>query len=710
MSTETTMKGRFESALERLSSFGKYQDVGFAVGILGILVVLFLPMPVWVLDIGLAASLAFAILILMVSIWIEKPLNFSAFPTIILVSTLLRIALNVVSTRLILAHGHEGTDAAGHIIEGFATIVMGGNFLIGVVIFAILLTVNFMVITKGAGRIAEVAARFSLDAMPGKQMAIDADLSAGLIDDKEARRRRQDLEDESQFYGAMDGASKFVKGEAVAGLIIVGINLIVGILIGVAQMGMSASEAGRIYTVLTVGDGVVAQIPALIVSLAAGLIVSKGGTQGSTNKAFVSQLGGYPRALWMVAGMMGLLSLAPGLPFVPFASLAALAGATAFLIQDRRTKLALAAAEGQEPDPVPQEVTVSAALREDELRIELGTNLIALQFADDLHTRRVSDETTLAARIRKLRISIAKDFGFIVPEVRIRDNPSLPADTYHILVQGVKVAQGSIRTGSVLVIDPEGRPVNLPGEDARDPISGEPGKWIAPEYADDAYMAGHLVVHPKSIVVTHLREIVLRYMGQLLTYATTQKLLDELPTEHQRLVSDLVPAKADVTVIQRVLRNLLDERVPIRQLSLVLEALADAIGWTRELQPLTEHVRHRLTLQISQAAVKFGKDKDGAIVALRVGPEFEAKFIERPIGDGSNFEFHVDPTDIAEFGAKTRSAIDVARAEGNRPVIVVASALRPLASRIIRASKLETMVIGTGEIHPSMPMRTIGTI
>src|SRR5882672_8520121 len=439
-------------------------DIALAVCVLTILVVLILPLPPLLLDFALAISIIFSVLILMTSLFIHAPLEFSAFPTVLLIATMLRLALNLASTRLILAHGHEGTSAAGHVIEAFGNFVMAGNFVIGIIVFTILVIVNFIVITKGSGRIAEVAARFNLDAMPGKQMAIDADLSAGLIDEKEARRRRKQLEDESSFYGAMDGASKFVRGDAIAGLLVVFINVIGGMIIGIAQQGLSFADAARSYTILTVGDGLVTQVPALIVSTAAGLLVAKAGVAGAADKALMKQLSGYPKALGMSGGVMLLMALLPGIPMIPFLALGGGAAALAFIFGKRasqaiatETKKTEAAAKVE-----AAEEPISSSLKIDDLKVELGYALLPLVNSPDGTDR-------LTEQIKALRRSLAGEMGFVMPAVRILDNVQLEANAYLIKLKEVDAGQGRVWPSQHMVMDPAGAQVTLPGLHTTEP-------------------------------------------------------------------------------------------------------------------------------------------------------------------------------------------------------------------------------------------------
>ena len=464
-----------------LGDLSKRGDLALAVGVLSILMVLILPLPAILLDFALAISIILSVLILMTALFIHTPLEFSSFPIVLLISTMLRLALNLASTRLILSRGHEGTAAAGHVIEAFGNFVMSGNFVIGIIVFTILVIVNFVVITKGSGRIAEVAARFNLDAMPGKQMAIDADLSAGLITEQDARTRRKHLEDESAFFGAMDGASKFVRGDAIAGLLVVFINVIGGMIIGIAQQGLPFSEAARTYTLLTVGDGLVTQIPALIVSTAAGLLVSKAGVGGGVDKALLRQLSGYPKALGMSSAVMIIMSLLPGLPLVPFLALGGGAGALAYMMH-KRTRLAAVADEKQATAAAktePVEEPISSALKIDDLKIELGYALLPLVNAPDGSDR-------LTEQIKALRRSLASEMGFVMPAVRILDNVQLEANAYVIKLKEVDAGQGRVWPNQNMVMDPAGAQVNLPGLHTTEPTFGLPATWVDASLKEEA--------------------------------------------------------------------------------------------------------------------------------------------------------------------------------------------------------------------------------
>jgi flagellar biosynthesis protein FlhA len=684
-----------------IGAFFKRGDIALAVGVLTILVVLILPLPPLLLDFSLAISIIFSVLILMTALFIHTPLEFSAFPTVLLIATMLRLALNLASTRLILSHGHEGTDAAGHVIEAFGNFVMSGNFVIGIIVFTILVIVNFVVITKGSGRIAEVAARFHLDAMPGKQMAIDADLSAGLIDEKEARRRRQTLEDEGGFFGAMDGASKFVRGDAIAGLLVVFINVIGGMIIGIAQQGLSFADAARSYTILTVGDGLVTQVPALIVSTAAGLLVSKAGVVGAADKALLKQLSGYPKALGMSGAVMLVMALLPGIPMIPFLALGSGASALAFII-DRRTKLT-AAADAKKTEAAAKtdaaDEPISTALKIDDLKVELGYALLPLVNAPDGSDR-------LTEQIKALRRSLAVEMGFVMPAVRILDNVQLDANAYVIKIKEVEAGSGKVWAGQYMVMDPAGGQVKLAGTHTTEPTFGLPATWIDGALKEEASMKGYTVVDAATVLSTHLTELLKSNMAELLSYGEVQKLLKELPKEQADLVKDLVPNLITVSGIQRVLQILLAERVSIRDLATILEGIADGIAGSRNPVTLTEHVRARLSRQLCAQYTS----QSGYLPLIALSAKWEQAFAESLIGQGDERQLAMQPSRLSEFITLVRERFEEAAREGEAPVLVTSSNIRPFVRGIVERFRAQTPVLSQGEVHPRARLKTVGSI
>lgn len=676
-------------------------DIALALGVVAILTVLILPLPSFLLDLFLAVSMTVSVLILMTSLFIREPLDFSSFPTVLLIATMLRLSLNMASTRLILSNGHEGTSAAGQVIEAFGAFIMGGNFVIGIIIFGILVIVNFIVITKGAGRIAEVAARFSLDAMPGKQMAIDADLSSGVITENEAKVLRKKLEDESNFFGSMDGASKFVRGDAIAGLLITFINVIGGILIGVAQKDMSVGDAAQSYTLLTVGDGLVSQIPALIVSTAAGLLVSKSTQVGTTDQALFGQLGGYPRAMGMSSALMGFLALVPGTPFIPFMALAVTAGGLAYLASKKNWS----ATESIEDTPTNdaetapvEEESISRSLHIDHVRLELGYGLLPM--INGQGGEKLTDQ------IKGLRRQLAQDLGFVLPSVRIQDNLQLPPNQYAVRIKEINAGEGELRPSMLLIMDPRGEQMDIPGEDTIEPTFGLPAKWVSESQREESLFRGYTVVDASTVITTHLTEIVKDNISELLSYSETQKLLDELPEENQKLINDIIPGQISVGGLQRVLQNLLSERISIRDLPTILEGVSEATNYTRNANFITEHVRSRLARQISNSLI----NEQGFIPMLSLSPQWEQVFGESLVGEGEEKQLSMAPSQLQDFIQSTREVFEHHAMMGETPVVLCSPGIRPYVRSIIERFRPATVVLSQNEIHPKIKIKTLGSI
>jgi flagellar biosynthesis protein FlhA len=680
----------------RLRQYAPGSDVGLALGVILLLSVLVLPLPTLLLDLGLALSITSAVLVLMVALFLNRPLDFSSFPTLLLLTTLLRLSLNVAVTRLILSHGNEGPLAAGHVVAAFGGFLMGGDVVIGLIIFSILLVVNFMVITKGSGRIAEVAARFSLDAMPGKQMAIDADLSAGLVDEKEARRRRRELEEESSFYGAMDGAAKFVRGDAIAALIITVINILGGLAIGMVRHGMSFADAAATFTTLTAGDGLVSQIPALLVSTAAGIVVTKGGMEGTADAALIRQLGRSPKPLAMAAGAATVMAVLPGLPMLPFLALAGLAGGGAWMRYKHPQDAP--AADATAVPLIATEPPISDALRIDMIRLELGYGLLTLAGGD---------APRLTEQIKGLRRSIATEMGFVLPPVRIQDNMQLGADAYSIRIKEIEAGTGVLRPTMLLAMDPKGNMPDVPGEQTREPAFGLPAMWIDPAAKEEAMFRGCTVVDPPSVLTTHVTEVVRENMAELLSYTETQKLLDELPREQQKLVADLIPSQITTGGVERVLQALLAERISIRDLATILEAVQEACGGAARAIPIiVGHVRARLARQISDSYTGVG----GFIPLVTLSPQWEAEFAEALTGPAEDRQLAMAPSRLQEFMERLRSTFDTAGAAGETPVLLTSGGIRSHVRAIVERIRPTTPVLAQAEIHPRARIRTVGTI
>jgi flagellar biosynthesis protein FlhA len=669
-------------------------DVALGLFVVLLVAVLVVPLPGWFLDAGLAVSVTSSVLVLMVALFIRRPLDFTSFPTVLLLTTLLRLALNVATTRAILTSGHEGPDSAGAVISAFGGFLMGGDVLVGLIVFAILLVVNFVVVSKGSGRIAEVAARFSLDAMPGKQMAIDADLSAGMIDETEARRRRKELEEESGFYGAMDGAAKFVRGDAIAGLVTTLINLFAGIAIGTLRHGMPFGEAVSTFSILTVGDGLVGQIPALLVSIAAGIVVTKGAGEGRADQALALQLGG-AKPLAIAAGASGLMALMPGMPMLPFL---ALAGGAGWLARWQHRQEKQAEAVKNAPPPPPAEPPPSEALKIDLLRLELGYGLLSLA---------AGDAPRLSEQIRSLRRTTAQELGFVLPSVRIQDNLQLSPDTYIIRVKEIEAGRGVLKPPLHLAIDPSGNPPPVQGERVQEPTFGLPAAWIEESRREEALALGCTVVDPAGVLATHLTEVVRDHMPELLSFAETQKLLDEMPPEQKRLVNDLIPAQASLGTVQRVLQALLSERVSIRDLPTILEGIQEAAASSiRALPAMVGVVRARLARQISDAA----RGPDGVIPIIALSSEWERDFAESLVGPGEEKQLAMAPSRLGAFMGALRDAFDAAAASGEPAVLVCSGGIRAHVRAVVERFRPQTQVLAHAEIHPRARIRTVGNV
>ena len=677
-------------------------DLVFAAGIAVILSVLFLPVPALLIDAGFAISIALAVLILMVALWIQKPLDFSAFPTVLLIATLMRLSLNIASTRLILSQGAEGTNAAGYVIGGFSKLVMSGDFVIGLIVFAILVTVNFVVITKGATRIAEVGARFTLDSMPGKQMAIDADLAAGIIDDKEAQRRRREIEEESGFFGAMDGASKFVRGDAIAGLIITGVNVCGGIAIGVFRHGLPVSEAADVYVKLSVGDGLVTQIPALIVSLAAGLLVSKGGNRGSADKAILGQLGAYPKALTVAALLMFTLALVPGLPLIHFAVLGAVLIGIGRAIPKRVAatrafKEALAAEESQR---VERE-------RRDSIRETLRVSEIELLLGKQISAAMLGSHNELQHRVKKMRQKFARQFGFVLPEIVVTDDLSLPPKSYDVRINGTRTSSGSLRSNEVMVIVAGGPVPQVPHEPAVEPAFGLKAVWVSEVFSERLRREGFEPVNGMTVLLTHLSETLKQNLHQLFSYKHMRALIDRLDPEYKKLVEEICPAQINMSSLQAVFKQLLAERVSIRNVHTILEAIAEVVPFSRRIERIAEHVRVRIGQQICSDL-----QDAGALKILRLGGAWDDAFHRalRRDAKGEVTEFDMDPREIERFGREANTRISELMQSGERFVLVTHGEVRPFVRMVVDRLCPSLPVLSHLEIARCADIHNLGTV
>lgn len=681
--------------------------VMLALALMAVIVMMVLPMPAWLLDIGLSVSFALAILIFTVTLFIERPLDFSAFPTILLGALMLRLSLNVSSTKLIIGEGHTGPSAAGGVIEGFAMFVMGGSIFLGLVVFGVLLIVNFIVITQGAGRMAEVGARFALDGMPGKQLAIDSDLAAGAISHEEAKARRQLEQEETTFFGSLDGASKFVKGDAIAGLLITLLNLVMGLAMGMTVHGLSFTDAITTYSILTVGDGLVSQIPSVITSIAAAILLSKGGQQGSADKAMVDQLGGYPGALGTVAGLMALFAFFPGLPFVPFilgASVLAIAAVLAGRLSTARAEEA--ALEDAAPAAAgPPVKSLGDLLDVDEIHVRFAPSIVASV---------MEPGAGLETRIINMRRHIATEYGFVLPEIRLTDDPMLPPNAYTIHIQGVEMGTSSLRPGKVLVLLNEEVRLQVEGEDVAEPVYGAPARWIAEADHEAAAALGLPVIAPGEVVATHLLEMIQANFGRLLTRRALRALLDAFTgvsdqaraEANKKLLDEFVPDKVPVDQLQAVLRMLLDERVSVRNLPLIMEAIAEARTGNPPIDEIVEHVRRRIAFHIIARL----SDEDGSLPLIQLAPEWEAKFSEHERDDNGRPDIALPPEEFNKLAGSVKGMLARAAAQaGASPAIATSARRRRFVRQVLDAKGIKNPVLSFDEIGNTPRLALLGT-
>lgn len=682
----------------KIQELAARSDVMAAVGLVAILMIMIIPLPSIMLDIFLATNITIGLLILIISLYAVKAIEFSIFPSILLTTTLFRLALNVASTRLILLHGDEGPSAAGSVIQSFGQFVVGGNYVVGIVIFAILVLINFMVITKGAGRVAEVAARFTLDAMPGKQMAIDADLNAGLIDEGEARRRREEVAAESAFHGAMDGASKFVKGDAIAGIIITLINIGAGFIIGVLQKGMPMGEAAQTYTILTVGDGLVGQIPALIISTAAGMLVTRSAGEKDFGSDIKAQFTKNSIAIWVAATIALAFALIPGLPFFPFILMFISLSLLAFSL-DRKEKIAKAQKEEKivaETPEIKREENYEEMLHVDLLQLEVGYGLIP--FVDS------SQDGELLTRIQSIRKQFVLNNGFIVPPVHIKDNLQLSPNHYTLALKGVIVAQAEILPGHFMAMDPGMVTETIKGIATTEPAFGLPAIWITADKKDRAQLAGYTVVDCTTVMATHISEVIKQHAHELIGRQEVQGLLDNLAKHYPKLVEELVPTVLSLGGIMRVIQNLLKEGISIRDLRTILETMADWAPVTQDTDVLTEYVRHALARTISsQLAV------DGVIPLLTLSKEVEdaiqASIQHRETGS----YLAINPQTAQKILDSIGQAIPLFEG-GSRPTLLAAPQIRPHVRSLTERYYPALAVISHNEITPNLKVRSLGTV
>ncbi|MDQ6967099.1 MAG: flagellar biosynthesis protein FlhA [Mariprofundaceae bacterium] len=680
-----------------LGRIGRQTDVLLAIGVLGILLVMMVPLPTWLMDVLLAANITIAILILLTSLYVTKPLEFSVFPSLLLLTTLFRLSLNVATTRLILLHGQEGPSAAGHVIQGFGAFVAGGNMAVGLIIFIILVLINFIVITKGSTRIAEVAARFTLDAMPGKQMAIDADMNAGLINEADARIRRENVSREAEFYGAMDGASKFVRGDAVAGLIITMINLIGGLIIGVVQNDMTVGDAASVFSLLTVGDGLVSQIPALIISTAAGIIITRASGNVALPLELKEQFTQYPKVHWIASGALVLISLVPGLPFIPFMLLAMGLGVSGWYLRlGEQEKLMNPVAEDVTPELEPtMEESLDDLLVEDPIRLEIGYGLIDMV--------ENNNEGNLLERMKKVRRQITQEIGFVLPPVHIKDNLQLGVSDYQILIRGAVVGKGEIRPHNLLALESQVTGPAIEGIATQEPAFGLPALWISEDKRQQAELSGYTVVEPSTVIITHLTELLRAQASEMLDRTQVHDLLAKFSERHPKVVEEIIPSQVSVGLLQNVLQCLLAEWVPVRDLMLILETLSDQAGQQLSLSDLVEKVRERLGRTITQRYL----NPQGELAVFMLDGELEQRMMER-LGQQAGWSLPLDMPEWQRFMSRINEV--ASQYEVDVPVLLTTPQLRGPLSLALRKVMTRIVVLSIAEIPPQTDVQALAKV
>ncbi|NCQ24515.1 MAG: flagellar biosynthesis protein FlhA [Roseovarius sp.] len=692
--------------MKSLSIGDFYQPtVLLALALMAIIVMMILPVPAWILDIGLAASFALAILIFTITLFIERPLDFSAFPTILLASLMLRLSLNVSSTKLIIGQGHTGTDAAGDVIEGFANFIMGGSVFLGLVVFGVLLIVNFIVINKGAARMAEVGARFALDGMPGKQMAIDSDMSAGAITHQEAKDRREREQQETTFFGSLDGASKFVKGDAIAGLLITLLNLVMGLIMGVVVHDMPVAKAFETYTILTVGDGLVTQIPAVIISIASALLLARGGARGATDLAISTQLGRHPAALSTVAVLMVLFAIVPGLPFLPFILGGLALGGLAWLSFTRQPSVSDAAKPIDHPLAMPEK-SLGDILELDDIHIE---------FAPDLVNMILDPGLGLDARIANMRTYVATQFGLILPEIRLTDDPGMPQGAYSIRIQGVEQARAVLRPDRILALDPGHNSDLPPGEPVKEPVYGAPARWISVSDQERAALSGTTLVAPTEVLATHLLEVIRRNLSRLLTMKAMRRLLDEMVNlsdkaraeANRKLLDEMIPDRVPPDLLHAILRLLLAEQVSIRNLPLILEATAEGRHGQSHPEVICEHVRQRLGFQLVAALQR----ADGTLPLIQLAPDWEETFATHQIdGDRGRIDVALPPELFNTLTSAVAEQVRRASEQGLSPAIITSTLRRRFLRTVLSARNITAPVLSFEEIGIDARPSLVGVV
>ncbi len=681
-------------ALQRLL---QNSDIFLALALLGTLIVMILPMPPWLLDLLLVGSLTLSIAILLVSIYSQRPLDFSVFPTVLLFATLFRLSLNVASTRLVLLNGHEGSGAAGHVIETFGNFVVGGSYIVGVVVFLLLIIINFIVITKGSGRVAEVAARFVLDAIPGKQMSIDADLSAGVIDREEAKTRRKKVEEEADFYGAMDGASKFVRGDAIAGILITVVNIIGGLAIGVLQKGLDLSTAAEVYTLMTIGDGLVTQIPSLIVSTAAGIIVTRAASGSELSKEVTKQILFQPRAMGFTAIILVALGILPGIPAMPFLTLATILGGIAFAASQQKKAEEVEKTEKVRKDTEAAANDTTAPPEVDTLELQLGYGLVGL----------VEGETKgdLVERIFQLRKEFARQLGIVVPKVRIKDNLELQPSAYAILIKGNPVASGELMAGYLLAMDPGNVGTEIPGIACKEPVFGLPSLWIAEKQREKAQIAGYTVVDNSTVIATHLSETVQKHSHELIGRQSLHGLVDQIERNHPKVIEEL-NKHLSLGVVLKVCQNLLREGVPIRDLLTILETLANQAPQAKDPDVLTEHVRIALARTITQRFAGSGNEME----VLTMESALEDQLLRSYQRNDSGPSLQMEPGLYEKLVKGVQAAIERTVFNSGTPVLLCHPLIRALLKKQIERYVPNLIIVSANEIASFAKVRLVGTV
>ncbi len=686
-----------EGILNRLT---KNSDLALAIGLVGILAVMVIPMPIFLIDLCLVLAIGGSVVLLLTAIYTVRALDFSIFPSVLLLTTLFRLSLNVATTRVILLNGPEkGTAAAGHVIESFGNFVVGGNYAVGIVIFIILVIINFIVITKGAGRVAEVAARFTLDAMPGKQMAIDADLNAGVINEQEAKRRRTEISQEADFYGAMDGASKFVRGDAIAGILIVIVNIVGGILVGTLQRGMPIGQAAEVFTLLTIGDGLVGQIPALIISTAAGMVVTRTTSGTNIGQEFSRQLLMHPKALGVAAGVLGFMGIVPGMPAIPFFLMAGVLGSFARQLTVKRVRQESDKMKKEEAEKLkPAAEKLESLLPVDLLELEVGYGLISIVDA--------SQNGDLLERITNIRKQFALDMGIIVPPLRIRDNLELKPGDYQVLLKGVQIAQGSLMVGHLLAMDPGNVFNPIAGVPTKEPAFGLDAIWIPQRMKEEATMAGYTVVDLSTVIATHLTEVIRLNSSELLGRQELQTLLDSFKQTAPKVVEDLIPNLLPIGSVLKVARSLLKEGVSIRDFRTILETLADNAPITKDPGILTEHVRAALGRSITKKLV----GQDGQLTLLTLDRQIEETFAGSIIQTDQGPQLSADPDFVRRFVAQLNEQAQAVVAETSQAVVLCSPLIRAQVKQLVDRFIPNIVVLSHNEISPNVPVRAFGTV